>query len=104
SLSYTTEMFSLQASFKNNATRYALSRQQLKLPVHGNATRFTSSDPSIASVDRNGVVTAHKPGYTYITVDNYLPSVNSMVTVSVSESSYSKISGWASASIIQANE
>ncbi|MEK4248059.1 S-layer homology domain-containing protein [Paenibacillus sp. FSL W7-1287] len=104
SLSYTTEMFSLQASFKNNATRYALSGQQLKLPIQGNATRFTSSDPSIASVDRSGIVTAHKPGYAFITVDNYLPAANSMVTVNVNDSTYSKISGWASSSIIQANE
>lgn len=104
SLTYDTTLFNLQASYKNNELRYALVDQKLKFPVSGNATRYLSSDPDIASVDQNGVVTAHKAGAVDIVVDNYLLNYDSMITLIVEEESFYPISKWAVSSIIKANE
>jgi|GEM_PF-961374 len=104
SISYVTSMFDLQAKFKNNTTRFAVVGQKLRFPINGTAMRYTSSDPSIASVDTRGVVTAHKPGYVDITVDNYFATSHSTFTLYISKLGQAKINDWAKSSILQANE
>lgn len=104
SLSYATSFAQLQASFINNTNRYMLVGQKLQFPVNGAATRYISSDPSIASVNANGVVTAHKQGYVNITVDGYLSSPNNYINLDVMSKTEAPISSWARASIEDANK
>jgi hypothetical protein len=104
SISYATQMIDLQATYKNSSTRYAIVGQTLNFPINGTATRYISSDPTIASVDKNGVVTAHNEGYVTISVDNYLSKSNSSISLNVAKQMYYPINEWAQASITQANE
>lgn len=103
-ITYRTQLVDLQATFKNDTLRFAVVGQKLRFPMSGNATRFISSDPSIASVDKNGVVTAHKTGYVDITVDNYFSKMNSTITLYITRFEHAKINDWAKASVLQANE
>lgn len=104
SISYDTTLFQLQATYKNTATRYLLVGQKLTFPINGTPTRYTSSNPSIASVDKNGVVSAHKAGYAYITVDGYLGTSNDTISIQVSQKSNYPINNWAMPNIQKANE
>lgn len=104
SISYTTNTIPLQATFENTSRRYSVVGQRLELPVVGTASRFTSSDSSIASVDSHGIVTTHKPGNVTISVDNYIGNKNFVVSLHVKGKSSYSISDWAKATIERANE
>lgn len=104
SLSYTTSLVQLQSKYINDSTRYMLTGQKMQFPVDGTATRYKSSDPSIVSVNTSGVVTAHKEGYAYITVDGYLYTSNSTINIQVMNKPEVPISSWAKSSIEDANK
>ena len=104
SLSYSTSLVQLQSKYINGSTRYMLPGQNMQFPVEQTATRYISSDPNIVSVNSNGVVTAHKEGYAYITVDGYLSSNNSMIDIQVMSKPEAPIHSWAQSSIQDANK
>ncbi|MUT65237.1 S-layer homology domain-containing protein [Paenibacillus sp. NEAU-GSW1] len=106
SISYTTSFFTMQASFKNtNAVRSMLVGQKMQFPITGSASRYVSSDSSIASVDSKGVVTAHRDGNVNITVDGYLGYGNNTIQVYVMKPEYVQpVSAWAKTGIAKAIE
>ncbi|URN92541.1 MAG: S-layer homology domain-containing protein [Candidatus Pristimantibacillus lignocellulolyticus] len=104
SLSYSTSLVQLQSKFVNSAQRYMLPGQQLQFPVDEKPIRYVSSDPRVASVNANGVVTAHKRGYVNITVDGYLYTSNSSIQIDVLDKPESPISSWAQSSLTDANK
>lgn len=104
SISYTTSLFQLQSRYVNSSSRYMIKGEQLMFPVEGAATRFVSSNPSVASVDANGVVTAHKQGYVNITVDGYLRGSNQVIQIDILDKSEAPIGSWAKSSIKDANK
>ncbi|MCR8657087.1 S-layer homology domain-containing protein [Paenibacillus endoradicis] len=104
SLSYSTSLVQLQSEFVNSAQRFMLPGQQMQFPVDQTPIRYVSSDPSVASVNANGVVTAHKRGYVNITVDGYLYSTNGSIQIDVLDKPEAPISSWALASVLEANK
>lgn len=104
SISYKTSLVQLQANYMNSSNRYMLAGQKVQFPVDKAAVRYLSTDPSIASVNAEGVVTAHKEGYAQITVDGYLASPHTYINIDVLGKAESPISSWAKASITDANK
>jgi len=104
SLSYTTSFTQLQSYFDNDNRRYMVAGQKIKFPVNKAANRYVSSNPSVASIDANGVVTAHRAGFVEIKADGYISSSNSYLRIEVKDKQDKPVSSWALPSVIDANK
>jgi len=103
SLSYTTEFFQLASRIDLSTSRphYMAIGDTYQLPVSGDPVSFTSSNPYVASVDENGLVTAHGFGYVRIDADDYFYRDDNAVYIQV-ESPLWTVSEWAEAEIKEA--
>ena len=82
--------FGIAAEFVLGQTTISLGNSvqiDCRLPIMGVPVTFTSSDPSVASVDEDGVITAHQPGEVTITVhcDDYYYNGNRLVKETTAE-------------------
>jgi len=103
SLSYTTEFFQMTSSIDLSEFRphYMAEEDTYQLPVSGDPVSFTSSDPYVATVDENGLVTANGFGYVRIEVDDYFYRDDNAVYIQV-EFPFWTVSEWAEAEIKEA--